>query len=240
MEKDRRKRGGLTWMQRIWSMFIGATIAHGYRPFRAVFFLLLLIAIGRQVFQVAGDQGLMYCTTTDCAKDGQPLSPLVYSLDNTLPIIDLSQVEWWLPRGSGSCVVRAFSVMVYPGRGSGDSPATPNGESILKRSATEDFGAISARGCELVGVSRTVRSQPWVHEENPQTAIADWADGTVGVPSGATEPGDAGDRSRTAVVGAATAGLDAGGVAATTPTDPLVAPQCGAALAGAAAVATAA
>ena len=130
--------------------------------------------------------------------------------------------------------------MVYPGRGSGDSPATPNGESILKRFATEDSGEVSAKGCELVGVSRAVRSQPWVHEENPQTAVADRADGTAGVPGGATEPGDAGDRSRTAVVGAETTGLDAAGVAATAPADPLVAPQYGAALAGVAAVATAA
>src|SRR3972149_3157421 len=124
--------------------------------------------------------------------------------------------------------------MVYPGRGSGDSLATPDGESILKRFATEDSGEVSTRECELVGAGRAIRSQPWVHEENPQTAIADRADGTAGVPGGAAEPGDAGDGSKPAAVGAGTTGLDASGVAATAPADPLVAPQYGAAMAGAA------
>ena len=116
-QKDRRSRGdmskgqpgldrssqALNWFRRVWSRFLGATVAHGYRPWQAVGPLIVVVAAGAILFQIAFKSDVMVPTqntppnAASCVPDYPCFHSLLYALDTVLPIVDLRQQDYWRP-----------------------------------------------------------------------------------------------------------------------------------------------
>ena len=96
-EDDRRRYGSLTGWGKVWNRILGVTIAHGYRPQKALVYSVVVMLIGWGVFY--RNQGLM-AKTKDHLESSAVFNPLVYSIDTFTPIIDLHQQKMWLPDAS--------------------------------------------------------------------------------------------------------------------------------------------
>lgn len=96
-EDDRRRYGDLTVWGKVWNWCLGVTIAHGYRPQRALLYSGVMILLGWGVFY--RNQSLMTETNVQ-HKSYAVFNPLVYSIDTFTPIIDLHQQKMWLPDAS--------------------------------------------------------------------------------------------------------------------------------------------
>jgi hypothetical protein len=102
MEDSRRKFGNLNFRVWVWRWILKGVIGYGYRPGYALICALLVITIG---------SGLFWCNTDlitptdreayDAAPASyQPFSPIVYSIDAFLPIINLGQKDRWTPNAN--------------------------------------------------------------------------------------------------------------------------------------------
>lgn len=113
-EDARRNRGGLGWDDRLWSRVLDVTIGYGYRPMRALRWILAFVALGSVLFGLGYHERAITPTEPeayDCfVKSGEPprhyppFNAIVYSLDNFLPLVDLHQGTYWRPNprhGSG-------------------------------------------------------------------------------------------------------------------------------------------
>ncbi len=96
-EDDRLKYGSLGCWGKVWNGILGVTIAHGYRPQKALLYSVVMILLGWGVFY--WHQGLM-TETNDKHESYAVFNPLVYSIDTFTPIIDLHQQKMWLPDAS--------------------------------------------------------------------------------------------------------------------------------------------
>ncbi|MBD1843532.1 hypothetical protein H6F89_09005 [Cyanobacteria bacterium FACHB-63] len=108
-QEDRRRYGGLGRLGRFWNRFLGFTIAHGYRPHRALIFSLVIVCIGIAVFSYGASQGAIVPSKSEAYKPtvaNQPqqlsetypqFNPIIYSLDIFLPIINLRLKDYWQP-----------------------------------------------------------------------------------------------------------------------------------------------
>ena len=97
-------------------------VGYGYRPARALWCLLALIAFGTLIFSGPVGGGVMLPAklgeaqvtayqTCAALPPGYPrFQPLVYAIDTALPIIDFHQEAWWLPDEAG---VRGLGTQVY-------------------------------------------------------------------------------------------------------------------------------
>ncbi len=89
--RHRQRRRSLPLTQRLWSHLEDATIGYGYRPIRALVWLLTLTAIVAVVF------------ATDPPRPAQPngpqFQPVVYAVDIILPILDMKQERAFVPAG---------------------------------------------------------------------------------------------------------------------------------------------
>jgi hypothetical protein len=108
--KDRVERGpkltpGIWW----WYKIIGPLIGYGYRPFRAIGWLMAFFVVGILLFGAGYLNGYMIETqkaemimseVNDKAvvnEEYPEFNAIVYSLDVLIPIVNLYQVEYWLP-----------------------------------------------------------------------------------------------------------------------------------------------
>jgi hypothetical protein len=104
---DRRRRsGGLPWQSRIWAWILYLTMAYGYRPFRALWFIAAFVVAGYIVFGSAYRQGGIVPSERDAYKElkkgslpgyYEPFCALTYSVDVFVPVIDLKQRNEWIP-----------------------------------------------------------------------------------------------------------------------------------------------
>jgi hypothetical protein len=95
-ERDRRDRGGLgPWSSKL-NWFLGLTLGHGYRPIFALLWALLSIAVGAVLLDLFLQPG-----DFRAKENPAPYSPIGYSLDAFLPIINLHQEESRVPRDLG-------------------------------------------------------------------------------------------------------------------------------------------
>jgi len=109
-------------LRAVWHRFLGVTIGHGYRPWRAAVWLLGFLLFGFVIFSQAHTLGVMVpikdrVFMNPAYEDyGAPITgerylrhrelpgayprfkPFVYSLDVLLPIVDLHQESFWEPR----------------------------------------------------------------------------------------------------------------------------------------------
>ncbi|MDS4011156.1 MAG: hypothetical protein RKK15_07135, partial [Defluviicoccus sp.] len=97
-------------------------VGYGYRPGRALWCLLALIAFGTLIFSgpvgggamlpvKLGEAQVTAYRTCAALPSGYPrFQPLVYAIDTALPIIDFHQEAWWMPDGAD---VRGFWTQIY-------------------------------------------------------------------------------------------------------------------------------
>jgi sRNA-binding regulator protein Hfq len=105
-QDDQRNYGGLSLYGRVWNYLLGKTIAHGYKPQRALWFSLLFIISGIFIFDL-GYKNQLISPSSNVSPFDQTLSeismnypsfnPIIYSIDVFLPIIDFHQESHWLP-----------------------------------------------------------------------------------------------------------------------------------------------
>ncbi|HRW60471.1 MAG TPA: hypothetical protein P5340_07440 [Defluviicoccus sp.] len=97
-------------------------VGYGYRPGRALWSLLALIAFGWLIFSgpmgggamlpaKLGEAQVTAYRTSAALPSGYPrFQPLVYAIDTALPIIDFHQEAWWLP---DEAEARGFWTQIY-------------------------------------------------------------------------------------------------------------------------------
>ncbi|MCO5992035.1 hypothetical protein [Actinoallomurus rhizosphaericola] len=92
LAKQRRHRRTLSWYAKLWSAAQDVTVGYGYRPTRAMTWLLALLLTGTIVY------GLHHPQPVEPGK-APDFNALVYTLDLLLPIIDFGQEKAFNPHG---------------------------------------------------------------------------------------------------------------------------------------------
>ncbi|RPF39260.1 hypothetical protein [Streptomyces sp. TLI_185] len=91
--KQRSLRPTLALPARLWSLLQDAAVGYGYRPLRAVWLLVCLLATGSALFGTWHPEPV----------GGQPyprFQPVIYTLDLLLPLVDLGQERAYEPSGA--------------------------------------------------------------------------------------------------------------------------------------------
>jgi hypothetical protein len=102
LAKHRRRRRTLRLPARYWSYLEDVTIGYGYRPGRALAWLLLLTATVATVFAAASPRPVQSAHPT--------FQPVVYALDLILPILDLGQERAFVPTGPTQWIAWASTI----------------------------------------------------------------------------------------------------------------------------------
>jgi hypothetical protein len=99
--------GGMTAGTWLWRQTLRATIGYGYRPLRALWWILGFVLLGNLLFRWGYAAGLITPTEEGAylvfIGSGVPprhypaFSSFVYSLENFLPVVDLHQGTYWRP-----------------------------------------------------------------------------------------------------------------------------------------------
>ncbi len=97
-QEDPARLAMMTWYQRLWHHVLGATIVYGYRPWQAAAWIFCFVALGALLFGSGSDPAQFEKTIT-----GEPpaFNNIVYSLDSFVPLVDLHQAKYRLPKGGG-------------------------------------------------------------------------------------------------------------------------------------------
>ena len=90
--RELHQRDAKTTIGRIWSTLQDITVGYGYRPWRAMLWLALLLVLGSVMYGVAPPRPLK-------AGEAPHFNPVVYTLDLLLPIVDLGQQSAFNPAG---------------------------------------------------------------------------------------------------------------------------------------------
>jgi hypothetical protein len=118
LEDDRRRYGGLALPSRWWAWILKCTIAYGYRPMRALWFIGTFVALGFIVFGSAYQAGELVPSDKQAFEDraAQRATPyyegfcaVAYAVDAFVPIVDLGQRSKWKPIGTGYTPVKPAS-----------------------------------------------------------------------------------------------------------------------------------
>lgn len=133
MERNRRKQSDKGALDRCWSGVLRWTIGYGYYPGICLVWLLLLVALGWPLFRYGYFAGSIAPLDKDAYlifdRDKRPppyyerFNALIYSLEDSFPIVKLGQVDHWGPRPTPSrpdtaqagAVRRALQVFISPG-----------------------------------------------------------------------------------------------------------------------------
>jgi hypothetical protein len=99
--------GGITTANWLWREALRVTIGYGYRPLRALWWIVGFVMLGALLFRWGYGAGLITPTEESAyrtfVESGAPphhyppFSSLVYSLENFLPVVDLHQGTYWRP-----------------------------------------------------------------------------------------------------------------------------------------------
>jgi len=106
-ENAMAKYGHLRTADRVWRFIMRVTIGYGYRPLRALWWILLFVVVGAILFSWGYRERLItpteesayqtfICTGAPPAHY-PPFSGFIYSLENFLPVVDLHQGTYWRP-----------------------------------------------------------------------------------------------------------------------------------------------
>jgi len=107
-QRDMRKLGELQLISRVWNLLLDVLIGFGYRPWRALALLLVvLIATGAVLTSAGSKNGLMPTranatpasapTSSTCTTSYPCFSGGAYAVDIVVPLINLRQAEFWQP-----------------------------------------------------------------------------------------------------------------------------------------------
>ncbi|MGW6904157.1 membrane-associated oxidoreductase [Streptomyces sp. NPDC054940] len=92
LAKQRRHRTTLPWYGRLWGHVQDATVGYGFRPMRALGWLLSLLAVGSLSFALHAPPPLK-------ADEAPDFNPVFYTLDLLLPVISFGQEPAFAPEG---------------------------------------------------------------------------------------------------------------------------------------------
>lgn len=93
LAKQRRHRTTLAWYAKAWGYLQDVTVGYGFRPTRAAIWLLSLLLAGSVAYAVREPTALK-------PKEAPEFSPVFYTLDLLLPIIDFGQEHAYAARGA--------------------------------------------------------------------------------------------------------------------------------------------
>ena len=106
-EDAKRLNGWRGWWERFKSLWLKAVIGHGYYPLRAFAWLLAFVVLGFGIFWAGNSRGGIVPTDKaayDLFRNKHVLppyyerfNPLVYSLENSFPLVKLGQTDRWQP-----------------------------------------------------------------------------------------------------------------------------------------------
>jgi len=112
-ERLRLRSRNVGWWEKIGGRALGIFAGYGYRTQRALYWAVGVWLVGAVVFGLASQLSQMrpasehviveadYQQTGKIPRDYEPLKPALYSLDLLLPIVELGQERFWLPRDAG-------------------------------------------------------------------------------------------------------------------------------------------
>jgi hypothetical protein len=99
--------GGISTSNWLWREALRVTIGYGYRPLRALWWILGFVLLGALLFGWGYRAGLIAPTEESAyhafigsgapPRHYPPFSSFVYSLENFLPVVDLHQGTYWRP-----------------------------------------------------------------------------------------------------------------------------------------------
>ncbi|MER5391067.1 oxidoreductase [Saccharopolyspora sp. NPDC002686] len=98
---SRTARPGLRWPVQVWSWLQRATVGYGYRPMRALVWLA--------AFAVVGTAWFSFHPLVPINEQDHPVwNPLLYTLDQMLPVVSLGHDDMWQARGASQWVTVAL------------------------------------------------------------------------------------------------------------------------------------
>jgi hypothetical protein len=121
-ERLRLKGKRVGFWERLGGYALGALAGYGFRNHRALYWAVSIWLFGALVFGVADRLDQMrpadphvlaearYQETGHVPRDYEPVKPVIYSLDLFLPIVEIGQVEYWIPRDAGERPANARAV----------------------------------------------------------------------------------------------------------------------------------
>ena len=93
--KDRLKWGPkFTFSRFLWYKILEYTIGYGYKPSRALLWVAVFIILGCILFKTGYSKNSLQSVTNDSPK----FNSIVYSIDTFVPLVDLYQAKYWLPK----------------------------------------------------------------------------------------------------------------------------------------------
>ncbi|MEU0740425.1 membrane-associated oxidoreductase [Streptomyces sp. NPDC006134] len=93
LAKQRRHRRTLPWYGRAWGYLQDVTVGYGFRPMRALVWLLTLLALGSAAFGLEHPAPLK-------PSEAPQFNPVFYTLDLLLPVVSFGQETAFAPRGA--------------------------------------------------------------------------------------------------------------------------------------------
>ncbi|CAL9362308.1 hypothetical protein SUDANB6_00689 [Streptomyces sp. enrichment culture] len=93
LAKQRRRRATLPWYGRAWGHLQDVTVGYGFRPLRALVWLLSLLALGSAAFGLEHPAPLK-------PSEAPGFNPVFHTLDLLLPVISFGQETAFAPRGA--------------------------------------------------------------------------------------------------------------------------------------------
>jgi len=106
-EVEHRRFGEMSLLERAWNLLLQATIGYGFRPLRALWWIIGFVLLGTALFAWGYSAKVMTPTDETAYREFMksgltpphypPFNPLVYSLENFLPVVDLYQGSYWRP-----------------------------------------------------------------------------------------------------------------------------------------------
>ena len=99
------------WYERFWLGLLGAVVGYGYRPHYALGWWILLVIAGCAAYAAIHGTGHAIPTAQNRDENGSslsPFSPLFYSLDAAIPLIELGQASAWAVIGWGAHTWHTF------------------------------------------------------------------------------------------------------------------------------------
>ena len=125
MRRDRRKRGHLTWYRKVFDWLLDFFIGYGYQTWRVVaalvslfgiVFILTVVAEHNNAFEAAQNATLLHPvpSATKCENDYPCFSPLGFTIDTVIPLIDVHQADYWAPNAETTWGA-AYEYIAYTG-----------------------------------------------------------------------------------------------------------------------------
>jgi hypothetical protein len=109
--KQRRRRGQLPWYGRLWNLALDVLIGFGYRTGRALVPFAAFLALGWWYFGNAYDNGDIVSRSTAENMNVPPFRPLIYSLDQLVPVVNFGQRESWVASGDAQTLVTVMIIV---------------------------------------------------------------------------------------------------------------------------------